>query len=69
MARWGLCSGCVLGVAAVAAVGVAMWRRDGVWAWAGWGLFGLFAWAAVMSVYAFDRPAPPAGPPPPPKAG
>ena len=58
MARWGLCSGCVLGVLAVGAVGAAMRWSDGAAGWAGWCAFALFAWGAAVSVYAFDRPAP-----------
>lgn len=58
MAHWGLCSGCLLGVAAVIAAIVAMRWLDGAMAWVGWFFFALFAWGAVMSIYAFDRPAP-----------
>lgn len=58
MARWGLCSGCVLGVIAFGAAGAAMRWLEGAASWAGWGLFALFAWGAIMAVYSFDRPAP-----------
>jgi hypothetical protein len=57
MARWGLCLGCVFGAIAVAAVVATMRWLDGPVAWAGWGAFALFGWAAVMAVYSFDRPA------------
>jgi hypothetical protein len=58
MARWGLCSGCVLGAVAFGAVGAAMRWLDGATVWLGWVAFALFGWGAVMSVYSFDRPAP-----------
>ena len=62
MARWGLGSGCVLGVLAVGAAGAAIRWQEGTAAWLGWGAFAVFAWGAVMSVYSFDRPAPPGTP-------
>jgi hypothetical protein len=58
MARWGLCSGCVFGLIALAAVGAALRWLEGPALWIGWGAFALFAWGAIMSVYSFDRPAP-----------
>jgi hypothetical protein len=57
MERWGLCSGCLLGVGAAGAVGVAVWQVDGIASLAGWVAFVVLAWGAVMSVYQFDRPA------------
>jgi hypothetical protein len=57
MARWGLGSGCPLGVLAAVAAGAAVTgpsATDG----AAWCAFAAFAWGAIMSVYSFDRPAP-----------
>lgn len=62
MARWGLCSGCMFGLLAVGAAGAAMRWLDGAALWAGWGAFALFGWCAAMSIYSFDRPAPPRAP-------
>jgi hypothetical protein len=47
----------VFAALAVFAVVALRWL-DGAAAWVGWGGFALFGWAAVMSVYSFDRPAP-----------
>jgi hypothetical protein len=58
MARWGLCWGFVFGILAVGAVGAAMRWPDGATDWIGWVAFAVFGWGAIMSVYAFDRPAP-----------
>jgi hypothetical protein len=62
MERWGLCSGCVLGVLAFAVAGAAMRWLDGAGVWVGWGAFAVLGWGAAMSIYAFDRPAPPRAP-------
>lgn len=59
MARWGLGWGCLSGVLAIGAVVVATHWLDGAAARMGWGAFAVLAWGAAMSVYAFDRPAPP----------
>jgi hypothetical protein len=59
MARRGLCLGCALGLIAFAVVGVTLRWLEGTALWAGWGAFALFAWAAIMSIYSFDRPVPP----------
>jgi hypothetical protein len=59
MARWGLCSGCVFGLMALVALIVALQWPEGEALWFGWGVVGLFLWGAIMSVYFFDRPAPP----------
>lgn len=58
MSRWGLGWGCVLGLLAIAAVVAAMRWPDGAMGWIGWVAFAVFGWGAVMSVHAFDRPAP-----------
>ncbi len=54
MARWGLCWGVLFAAGAGAALG----RLERAAVWLGWCVFVLFAWGAVMAVYAFDRPAP-----------
>jgi|GEM_PF-4947184 len=58
MDRWGLCSGCALAVLAVGSVVAAMRWTDSPAGWIGWVAFAVFGWGAVMSFYAFDRPAP-----------
>ncbi|AWM37797.1 hypothetical protein GobsT_41800 [Gemmata obscuriglobus] len=63
MARWGLGWGCVFGFLAVCAGAAAMRWQEGAAPWIGWGAVAVLAWGAVMSVYAFDRPAPPGAPP------
>ena len=47
-----------MGILAIGAVGAAMRWPDGTMGWIGWVAFAVFGWGAVMSVYAFDRPAP-----------
>ncbi|QJW95183.1 hypothetical protein [Frigoriglobus tundricola] len=58
MTRWGLCWGVLFGAIACAAACAAMGWLEGAAVWLSWGAFVLFAWGAVMAVYAFDRPAP-----------
>lgn len=62
MDRLGLGSGCVLGLLAVAAAAAALWWPDGVVAWVCWATCVVLVWGTVMSIYAFDRPAPPGAP-------